>query len=292
MAVLMVLIFIVTLYVMESTNWQRNDIVFGGKILREITYPFQRGAQTIANGFASITGYFKDNKALREENEALQKLLVKQASQLLELQDIKKENERLSALLEYKSSHSEQYRLIAAQVIGREPTNWYQTVIINQGSNDGIRTDMPVITPAGLVGRIIAVTPNTSEVLLLIDNESAVGARILETRITPGVVQGAGQSKMLEMIHLSHDESINVGNTVITSGFSSIFPKGLLIGTVEEVEVDSNTLTKTAYIKPFVDFDRLEEVMIITEVLKEDTLADEALAGQEETLNNETGGAS
>jgi rod shape-determining protein MreC len=285
-AVLMVLIFIVMLYVMESTNWQRQDMVSGSKLLREVSYPFQKGAQVVSGAVSSAKGYLKENEALRKENEELKALLAEHAGQLLEMQDIKKENQRLAGFLEYKNSHSDQYLLSVAQVIGRDPSNWYQTIIINQGAKDGLEPDMPVITPAGLVGRIVGVTPNTAEVLLLVDNESAVGARLLENRITPGVVQGNGQSEVLEMVHLSHDEEVEVGNTVLTSGFSSIFPKGLLIGTIEEVTIDSNALTKNALIRPFVDFDQLEEVMVICQVLAEDT---------EEGLENpgyaDTGGA-
>jgi rod shape-determining protein MreC len=263
----MVLVLIILLYTMESTNWQRQDMVSIGKPLREITYPIQQGIKTVTDGFQNFAGYFQDNEDLRNKNEQLQAELDKQQGQLIEMADIKRENERLAAFLDYQNNHQDQYQLKLAQVIGQNPNNWSQMLIINQGSEDGLAVDMPVITVLGLAGRIVSITPHTAEVLLLVDNESAVGARVLETRVTPGVVQGIGQANKLEMIHLSHDEDIMVGNTIITSGFNSYFPKGVPIGVVEEVILDANGLTKKVKIKPFVDFNRLEEVMVIYQTL-------------------------
>jgi len=178
---------------------------------------------------------------------------------------------RLTKFMEYTKTHQDDYQLSVAEVIGRDPSNWYRTIIISQGSQDGIKVDMPVITPGGLVGRVVSVTVHTAEVLLLVDNESAVGARVLETRDTPGVVEGDGQSNSLEMIHLSHNETIAVGQTIVTSGFSSIYPKGLPIGIVKEVNLEPSGLTQRATLQPFVDFSRLEEVMVIRQVLATDT---------------------
>lgn len=270
LAVLMVIALIILLYIMGATNWSHPDMVSLGKPLREIAYPFQQGVSVISDGLKDFFGYFRDNEALRAENDQLKAQLDANKGYLLELKEVQKENERLNELLEYKQAHQNQYEVALAEVIGRDPSNWYRTVIINIGSADGIQTDMPVVSALGLVGRVVAVTAHTSEVLLLLDNESAVGARILETRDTPGVVEGNGQSDQLEMVHLSHDEAIVPGQTVITSGFSSIFPKGLPIGTVKEVNLEPNGLTQTAVIEPFSDFSRLEEVMVIRKVLSEE----------------------
>ncbi|HCP15026.1 MAG TPA: rod shape-determining protein MreC [Peptococcaceae bacterium] len=270
-AMLMVIALIIMLYIMGATNWGHQDMVSLGKPLREVAYPFQQGVTVITDGLKDFFGYFKNNENLRAENEKLQAQLDAQKGSLLELKETRAENQRLNELLEYKKSNVNQYNLELAKVIGRNPSNWYQTIIINVGSGDGIKIDMPVVTALGLVGRVVAVTAHTAEVHLLVDNESAVGARILETRDTPGVVEGDGQSNTLEMIHLPHDEAIAAGQTIITSGFSSIFPKGLPIGMVREVNLEPNGLTQTAVIEPFVDFSRLEEVMVIRQVLAVDS---------------------
>jgi len=286
-AVWMVIALIILLYIMGATNWEHPDMVSMGKPLREIAYPFQQGISVISEGLKDFFGYFRDNAALRAENDQLQAQLDARQGDLLELKEVRIENERLNQLLEYKYSHQNQYDIALAEVIGRDPSNWYRTVILNIGLREGIRTDMPVVTAVGLVGRVVAVTAHTSEVLLLLDNESAVGARILETRDTPGVVEGDGQSNDLKMVHLSHDEVITPGQTVITSGFSSIFPKGLPIGTVKEVNLEPNGLTQTAVIEPFADFSRLEEVLVIRKVF-----ASDSPAADEETRGTAEGGVS
>lgn len=287
LAVWMVIALIILLYIMGATNWEHPDMVSMGKPLREIAYPFQQGISVISEGLKDFFGYFRDNAALRAENDQLQAQLDARQGDLLELKEVRIENERLNQLLEYKYSHQNQYDVALAEVIGRDPSNWYRTVILNIGIREGIRTDMPVVTAVGLVGRVVAVTAHTSEVLLLLDNESAVGARILETRDTPGVVEGDGQSNDLKMVHLSHDEVVTPGQTVITSGFSSIFPKGLPIGTVKEVSLEPNGLTQTAVIEPFADFSRLEEVLVIRKVFVSDSPA-----ADEETRGAAEGGVS
>lgn len=123
---------------------------------------------------------------------------------------------------------------------------------------------MPVINESGLVGRVINVTSHTSEVLLILDREGAVGAMVQQTRI-PGVVEGLGSpTDQLQMIHIAQDAPVKVNQVVITSGYGGIFPKGLRIGYVKEIFPEGNGLMKRAVLQPFVDFDRLEEIMVIT----------------------------
>ena len=153
------------------------------------------------------------------------------------------------------------------RVTARDLENLHQTLIINKGSEDGIRKDMPVINEQGLIGRIINVTDRTSEVLLILDREGAVGAMVQQTRV-PGVVEGLGPgSDQLQMIHINVDAPIGVNQVIITSGYGGIFPKGLRIGYVKEIIPEANGLMKRAVIQPFVDFDRLEEILVVTGVV-------------------------
>lgn len=269
-AVIILVALILMLYVMESTNWQRGDMVPFGKPLREITAPFQRAVDKSSDAFKSWTGYFTENESLRQEVTELEKQLDQYTGLLQKQKDIEAENLRLSLALDFKSQHRNQLDLVLAQVIGRDPSNWNQRIILDQGSDDGVTVDMAVMTSVGLVGKTIAVTPNTSVVMLMIDPESSVGARIMENRITPGAVQGTGSTDKMQMVHLAHDEEIKVGDTVITSGFSRVYPKGIMIGTVTEVFEDPNGLTKKVELQPFVDFSRLEEVFVVRQVWVED----------------------
>lgn len=269
-ALIILVALILMLYVMESTNWQRGDMVPFGKPIREITAPFQKAANKSSDALKSWRGYFTENESLRQEVIELEKKLDQYTGLLQRQKDIEAENLRLSLALDFKSQHRNQLDLVLAQVVGRDPSNWNQRIILDQGSDDGISVDMAVMTSVGLVGKIIAVTPNTSVVMLMIDPESSVGARIMENRITPGAVQGTGSSQNMQMVHLAHDEEIREGDTVITSGFSQVYPKGIMIGTVTEVIEDPNGLTKKAAIQPFVDFSKLEEVFVVRHVWVED----------------------
>ncbi|MEL7623325.1 MAG: rod shape-determining protein MreC [Clostridiales bacterium] len=265
-AIAVTLAVILLLYLMQSTGWQHPDMVGAGKPLRELAWPVQKAVSVIGDGLGGFFGYFKDNRLLRQENEALKESLAAAEYWIQQMQELQEENRRLGALLDYKATHSRTFNLVTAQVIGRDTDNWNQTVVLDKGTTSGLACEMAVIAPAGMVGRIVAVTPHTAEVLLLIDRESAVGARISETRFSPGMVTGTGQDDLLEMLRLDHAAEISPGQRVITSGYGSIFPKGLMVGVVEEVVADSNGLTKRATVRPAVDFRRLEEVMIIRSV--------------------------
>ena len=126
------------------------------------------------------------------------------------------------------------------------------------------RKAQDVINQQGLIGRIINVQPNTSEVLLLTAHESAVGARVWTTRETVGVAEGGGdKDAFLKLIHLAHDAEIQEGDEIITSGLDGIFPADIRIGQIVNVKFDASGLTKTAYIQPYVEFTKWEEVFIM-----------------------------
>jgi rod shape-determining protein MreC len=123
---------------------------------------------------------------------------------------------------------------------------------------------MTVLNHSGLIGRITAVLPESSEVMLLPDRESAVGARVWSTREVIGVVEGEGSvSSTLQIIHLPHDADLYVGDILVTSGLDEVFPGGIQIGEITAIEYSANGLTKTATVKPYVNFNRLEEVFIL-----------------------------
>jgi rod shape-determining protein MreC len=265
---------ILLLYIIQSTGWQRADMAAPGKPLREIVRPVQIAVNAIAGAVGEFFGYFSDNQALRQENEVLKEALATAEYWVQQMQELQAENRRLGELLDFRSSYAREFDLEVALVIGRGPDKWNQTVVLDKGSAAGIEPDMPVITLAGMVVRVVAVTPNTAEVLLIIDRQSAVGARITETRFAPGIVSGTGQDNLLEMLRIEQDVEIVPGQTVITSGYGSIFPRGLMIGVVEEVIPDASGLTSRAAIKPAVDFRRLEEVMVIKGVLESNTDGD------------------
>ena len=269
-AVVFTVAIILLLYVMQRTGWQNTDMALPGKALREIAWPVQRAAGVIDSGLRNFFGFFRSNRILRDENEELRESLAAAEYWIQQMKELREENLRLGLLLQFQTTHSRMFDLVIARVIGKDGDNWNQTVILDKGSASGLACDMAVLAPAGMVGRIVAVTPHTAEVLLLIDRESAIGARIMETRFAPGMVSGTGQDDLLEILRVEHDAEIQPGQTVITSGYGSVFPRGLMIGVIEDVLPDANGLTKRATIRPAVDFRRLEEVMVIRGLREDD----------------------
>jgi len=264
--VLLLAIIYGTARVITLTGWGSSVLFPVSQVVREVMAPMHKGINTVVLGTRNFFGFFGDNRSLRQQNEELRQNQAKLEEKIHLLQEQELENQRLRNLLNYKEEKAANYELALAKVIGRDPSNWYKTVLIDKGKNQGLQVNMPVITHQGLVGTIINVSANTAEVLLILDGEGAVGARIFENRVTPGVIIGTGHSDVLKMVHLPHNSEIEKFHTVVTSGLGALYPKGIRIGMIQEVSLEPNGLTKTAVVRPFVDFSRLEEVFVILQV--------------------------
>lgn len=179
-----------------------------------------------------------------------------------QLQEEKAEGVRLRALLNMKE-FSPYGEMIGAHIIARSPDNWNQMVTIDRGENQGVQENMAVISPEGLVGIVASVTGETARVYLLTDRSVAVGVILQESRETNGIVEGIGESGELRLKNVPYYSAIRQGNRVITSGLSEFYPKGIPVGTVVETEKEDNGLVLAASITPAVDFNRLEEVLVI-----------------------------
>jgi len=250
----------------EFTGFERPGLNSAEVFFREALAPVQGVVMTAASKVDSFFSAAFSFIKIRSENEELKKTIEKLREENAVLKEYREENIRLKKLLDLKETLNEHYDLTAARVIGRNPENWYSTLTIDKGFRHGIKKNMPVINERGVVGRIANVSANTSEVLLITDREGAVAALIQQTR-TPGVVEGLGpNTDELQLIHLPYDAPVGKNHVVITSGLGGVFPKGLRIGYVKGVYPEANGLMKRAVVEPFVDFDRLEEVMIVTGV--------------------------
>jgi len=195
------------------------------------------------------------------EVEELRRQIRDLEGEVVALREYRIQNQRLRELLDYRDENA-RYKMLVADVIGRNPGNWFGEVKVNRGANHGVERGMAVVLPAGLVGRVIAVAPNTSDVLLITDPRSGVGAMVQETR-TPGVVKGVlDRTQPLRMFYLSRDAKVERGQYVVTSGLGEV-PKGIPVGCIISTEKDAAGLTQTAEVSPLVDFNRLEEVLII-----------------------------
>ncbi len=175
-----------------------------------------------------------------------------------ELESESAESARLAALLGFRDAHPDA-PMLAARVIAASADSSSHAIFINRGEHDGIRRNMAVITPDGVVGKVFEVYRSTSQVLLLTDKESGVGALLAGSR-TQGPVGGTGDPLMV-MKYISNDENVTVGQEVLTSGEDRIYPKDLPVGTVAEVK--TGTPFKLIRVKPAAHLDRLEEVLVL-----------------------------
>ncbi len=178
------------------------------------------------------------------------------------LEELKIENERLRRLLDLKERLPERFpRVIAAEVIGRSPGGWRDTLIVNKGSRDGLKPDMPVMAGGGLLGKVVESTALTSKVKLLTHPRIRVGAMVQRTRYT-GVIYGSSDGEC-RMKYLAMDADVRKGDLVETAPFSDAFPKGIYIGEITDVWKAPGQLYKIASVKLAADTDRLEEVLCV-----------------------------
>lgn len=197
----------------------------------------------------------RQNRELRTENE-----LLRQQARALELTG--SENLRLQQLLAFKQRNN--LRALGARVIGRDISHWFRSIQIDRGSNDGLRPNLTVVTAAGVIGKTITVTPGESRVLLLTDPNCKTSA-LLEGSRAHGILVGATGPNLL-MTYIPPGTAIKAGETVITSGLGGVFPKGLLLGTVLRTRFNPETgMYLDAELIPSADFQRIEEVLVITE---------------------------
>jgi rod shape-determining protein MreC len=174
-------------------------------------------------------------------------------------------NKRLQEMLQFKKTIN--WPVLAAQVIGRDPSGWFESVIIDKGKNSGLKVNMPVVDAKGVVGRLVSVSPNYAKVLLIIDQNSAVDCLVQRSR-EKGIVKGLSP-KLCKLDYVVKTSDILAGDVIVTSGMGRVFPKGLPVGEVLEVANIPWKLFKDIQIRPTVDFAKLEEVLV---VLKEDPL--------------------
>lgn len=262
----------ITLLVMRFTHVGRPQLTPMEAAIRDVLAPVQGAlmniGETFRNGAESIVSLGR----LSEENKALKEQVSLLKGQLHMQEELRQENKRLTDLLQYRDQYKQNFSTRTAAVIGRDPGNWFGIVSLNKGSKDGIVKNMPVVTPSGLVGKIVAVSPNTSQLMLITDPRSGVGALVQETRI-PGVLEGtASGSGETRLIHVPRDTELMDGQIIITSGIGGTFPKGVPIGRVTLVSDEPTGLFKTATVVPFADLHKLEEVLVITTVYNPDII--------------------
>ncbi|MBN1628025.1 MAG: rod shape-determining protein MreC [Deltaproteobacteria bacterium] len=233
----------------------------------EITAPFQRLFSGTINGVQNIWIKYFSLINTREESARLKEQIAALKMENYRSRELLAACQRLQGLLSYTETTSQE--VLAVRVIGRDPTGLFQSVIIDKGKDSGLSVNMPVVNGDGVVGRIVSVSSNYSKVLLIIDQNSAVDCLVQSTRDN-GIVKGLSSDKCI-MDYVLKTSDINVGDIIITSGIGGIFPKGVPVGEVTDIKDPSDEIFLEVMINPFVDFSKLEEILVI---LMEDPLAE------------------
>ncbi len=227
------------------------------------SYP-QRAVAASWRGVRDFAWGVFARRRLSQSNRELRLRLNMMEQRLAELESYRRENRRLRELLDFraKADFEEIFReSIGAGVIGRNPVNWYRTVVLDRGAADGVREGMVVIGVGGVAGRVINTGSSASVVMLILDMESKVSA-VVERTGEHGIITGRGDGVLI-MRYLSDRSEVRAGDAVRTSGLGGIFPKGLSIGAVAGVSEQDYGLTLAAEVSPSVDFSRLENVLIL-----------------------------
>jgi rod shape-determining protein MreC len=193
------------------------------------------------------------------ENNVLKKQISRLESDLTTMEEVRKENLRLKRLLSYSDEMSHQR--VMAQVVGWDSANEFKVIRLNKGKKDGIKVMAPVITDHGLVGYVYRVTDNYADVLTILDQNNRVDVMIERTR-THGIVEGVFNFKCA-LKYIMRNETVEVGDKLITAGVGGIYPKGIKVGMITDIKKENFGMTLSIEVIPSVDFDKLEEVLVL-----------------------------
>jgi rod shape-determining protein MreC len=227
----------------------------------------------LTTGVANVWSDYIGLLHVRDENKRLQEELDKFKETNIKYREAVATNVRLSKLLQIKDSLPPP--TLTAQIVGRDPSLWFRTIIIDRGSSEGVEKGMPVVTVEGVVGQILDTSPNYSKVLLANDPNSAVDVLVQKNRVQ-GILKGNG-SNGFNLLYVLKNADVEKGDAIVTSGLGDIFPKGLPVGKVSEVTKSKRGMFQKIVVEPSVDFSQLEYLIII---MHENSLADQDFGKQ------------
>lgn len=254
---------IVVMYVSFTMNLSGGPL---NAIAGTVFVPMQKGINTIGIWVSDKADNLQKLNDVMAENETLQGQVDELTNELNTIKLEQYELDNLRELLDLDKQYPS-YDKVAANVIGKDAGNWFSTFTIDKGTNDGIEKDMNVISGSGLVGIVIDVGPNYAKVRSIIDDTSSVYSMVLSTSdhcIISGDLQTMTENQQIQLSDLKDsDDQVKVGDQIVTSNVSPKYLQGILIGYISNISVDANNLTKSGSITPAVDFEHIQEVLVI-----------------------------
>ena len=260
--IVILLVVIIIAGSIHFTSSSRSQVTVFEQAVRDVLAPIQKLFMRISRSVNSLLTSIGQIGSLQEENAALKAQVLELEQQLYQMAEYKRENEWLREALEFKKQ--EAYQMQICEVIGRSPTNLFSSITINRGRNHEVTQGMPVMSGNGVVGTVQSVTTTTAAVILATDPRSAIGGMVQDTGDLVLIEGDPDYSGMLLAKPLSKDVELEQGDILVTSGLSQYFPKGMPIGEVVEIIPSRYQLSFTAYVRPFVDFSRLEYVFVLS----------------------------
>lgn len=230
-----------------------------GPLLMWLLRPWQIGVQVATGWVEDIQQNFTTLAGLKSENEKLRQRLQAFEVERNKWLEAEATNRRLQGLLEFRSHFPA--GSVTASIIANSASTWFQSCLLDKGSADGIRKGMAVITPLGVVGQVVSVTPRSAKVLLLTDANSGIDVLVQRTRAR-GIVSGSLENGTM-LKYVKRSEDIQIGDRLVTSGLDGIFPKGVMVGTVIKVRKQNLGLFQYIEVVPAVTSERAEEVIVV-----------------------------
>ncbi len=251
---------LLSLYILTATarGQIKNEPV--GALLMWILRPLQIAGQGTANWIKGFRDHYDTLAGFRSENERLRKRLQNLEIERQRLLEAEATNQQLQKLLDFRSELPK--GAITATIIANSATSWFQSCVLNKGSADGVRKGMAVVTPLGIVGKVVAVTGRTAKILLLTDPNSGIDVLVQRTR-SRGIVSGSLESGTV-LKYMKRSEDVQEGDRLVTSGLDNVFPKGLLVGTVIKVRKQNRGLFQSVEVWPAVQAARVEHVLVVS----------------------------
>ena len=221
--------------------------------------PFQKMVTGSIRFVRDIWNHYFFLSSTARENEQLRKALKQSIEDNFKCSETELSNQRLRKFINFQKTKTGQ--VIAAEVIGKDPSPWFHAVIIDKGEDDGIIQGLPVVNSEGIIGQVMAATSSYAKVLLMTDRNSAVDSLVQRSRAR-GITKGtSGDQCLLQYVLRKND--VRVGDTVISSGLDSVYPKGLRIGHVSRIIRRNAGIFQDVEVTPYVDFEKLEEVLVV-----------------------------
>lgn len=263
-----VAVLVITLVLIATVIYNSNksyETKATDSVILKITSPIQKAFFSVSSGVRNFFTHFEDVAELHDQNKELNDKIARLEENIERNNAYKIENERLRNLLNLKDTYKN-FELTAANVIGRDSSRWFISLTLDKGSKDGISMTDTVITNDGLVGHITDIGTDWSRVTSILDSQSTVSV-VVERTEDIAMVDGdidLSENGLCKMTYIPKDSTLTIGDNIKTSGLGGVYPKGLDVGKIKEIHSDNQGVSQYAIVSPAVNFDKIYEVLIIT----------------------------